>query len=93
MTLIDRSPGLFMAAAFALVYGFIGLEVVMWIVGSLALVLAVLTLEVGVAVLMVRAVLRFVTAEGATDEHAPAAAPAATPVRRAPGFGRRALVS
>lgn len=89
MKLIDRSPGLFMVACFALVYGFIGIEVVMWLVGSPTLVLVVLGLEVLVAVALVRAVFSFVASEGAPAEHAPRPQAVATPAPRAPGLGAR----
>jgi hypothetical protein len=49
MKLIDRSPGLFMALAFAVVYGVILMEAWMWTAASLVAVVGTLVLIAGTA--------------------------------------------
>jgi hypothetical protein len=49
MKLIDRSPGLFMALAFAVVYGVILTEAWMWTAASLVAVVGTLILIAGTA--------------------------------------------
>jgi hypothetical protein len=100
MTLLDRSPGAFFAAANALVYTFIVVE---------ALLIAVLPDSVGVALaatggvlvasatctaFLVRSMFRLLEAGGAADEHTPAPAPAreAAAVTK-PRRARRPLVA
>ncbi|WP_205696888.1 hypothetical protein [Conexibacter sp. SYSU D00693] len=79
MKLIDRSPGLFICAAFAVVYGVIGVEAWMWTAASVAAVAGTLTLIIAVALAIGTAFYKLLD-DGTDAQPVPAATP--EPVER-----------
>ena len=67
MKLIDRSPSLFLALAFVVVYGVIGIEVAMWMIATPLAVFGTLALIAVVAALIARSFEELVAPTETTD--------------------------